>query len=152
MFIQSCAPFSLFSYTFFFFFYFKLKIELVAVVHDSWTTYWRIFLNLLVEKINYTSGTKAAKKVGGYCFALWSQSWFTCRESLHLPAPHVQSGNWQSWDCKLAECWVCMCASFSPCSPGHMPTLFLSISVPFLLSAQCLTPESVKGQTQGIVF
>ncbi|ROK28216.1 Golgi SNAP receptor complex member 1 [Anabarilius grahami] len=37
-------------------------------------------------------------------------------------------------------------------NPGHMPTLFLSISVPFLLSAQCFTPESAEGQTQGIVF
>ncbi len=32
-------------------------------------------------------------------------------ESLRWPAAHVQSGNWHSWDCKLAECWVCMCAS-----------------------------------------
>lgn len=40
---------------------------------------------------------------------------------------------------------VYVCASLSPCSPGHMPALFLSISVPLLLSAQCLTPESAIG-------
>lgn len=141
--------FSIFSYTFFF-----LLLQITSSCCGSWLMNYLMknFFNFLVEKINNTSGTKAAKKVGGYCCALWSQFWFICRESLHWPAPHVRSDNWQSWDCKLAECWVCMCASFSPCSPGHMPTLFLSISVPFLLSAQCFTPESGEGQTQGIVF
>lgn len=44
----------------------------------------------------------------------------------------------------------CVCVHLSACSPGHVPTLFLSISVPLLLSAQCLTPESAEGQTQAI--
>ncbi len=44
----------------------------------------------------------------------------------------------------------CVCVPLSACSPGHVPTLFLSISVPLLLSAQCLTPESAGGQTQAI--
>lgn len=44
----------------------------------------------------------------------------------------------------------CVCVPLSACSPGHVPTLFLSISVPLLLSAQCLTPESAGGQTKGI--
>lgn len=107
-----------------------------------------MFFEILVGLINWknTSGTKKNGRL-----------LFCCIEPVQI---HLQSlsvdlllmcrvviGTVETVSWLNAEC---VCVPLSACSPGHVPTLFLSISVPLLLSAQCLTPESAGGQTQAI--